>query len=87
MAKCKFCNQKISDEVTDCTGNRVVYFYNLSIELPSIPYENEDGKPCRDCGVSPSCYHHPGCDQEECPHCHGQYISCDCDSSHERIVS
>jgi hypothetical protein len=23
-------------------------------------------------------FHHPGCDTEECPKCHGQLISCGC---------
>jgi hypothetical protein len=33
---------------------------------------------CRDCMASDGNFHHPGCDQEECPKCRGQLISCGC---------
>ena len=33
---------------------------------------------CSDCGVIVDGVHHPGCDMEECPQCHGQLISCGC---------
>ena len=36
-------------------------------------------QPCGDCAVPVGAYHIPGCDVEECPRCHGQSISCDCD--------
>jgi hypothetical protein len=35
-------------------------------------------KTCHDCGVSWGGIHHNGCDFEICPHCLGQFISCDC---------
>jgi hypothetical protein len=34
--------------------------------------------PCGDCGVHAGGTHHPGCDLEECPRCHGQLFSCGC---------
>lgn len=40
---------------------------------------------CHDCGVAPGKLHHPGCDVEECPRCHGQAISCDCPADEEKI--
>lgn len=36
------------------------------------------GLPCGDCGVSWGGLHHPGCDLQRCPVCHGQLISCGC---------
>jgi hypothetical protein len=37
-----------------------------------------DPSRCHDCLVLPGHYHHVGCDWEECPRCHGQYIGCEC---------
>jgi hypothetical protein len=31
---------------------------------------------CHDCGTTKGHYHHPGCDCEECPYCHGQLLQC-----------
>lgn len=33
---------------------------------------------CGDCAALPGQFHVPGCDQEECPGCRGQSISCGC---------
>lgn len=34
---------------------------------------------CRDCGAAVGEYHGPNCTQEECPNCHGQLATCECD--------
>lgn len=34
---------------------------------------------CRDCGVAKGNYHHDTCDQEECPVCARQLLSCECE--------
>lgn len=55
--------------------------------LPRIPFglegfrnpENARTEPCRHCGTIFGKLHDPGCDYEECPVCHGQVMSCDCD--------
>src|SRR5690349_7053070 len=33
---------------------------------------------CHDCHVKDGGNHHPGCDDDQCPRCHGQLISCGC---------
>jgi hypothetical protein len=33
---------------------------------------------CHDCNAKKGQFHHPGCDMEECPKCHGQAICCGC---------
>jgi hypothetical protein len=33
---------------------------------------------CGDCDVRKGQFHVIGCDQEQCPACKGQFISCDC---------
>jgi len=43
-----------------------------------------DGKRCHDCGAKVGHYHHPGCDVEECPSCHGQILGCECLESDEK---
>src|SRR5260370_16327361 len=35
--------------------------------------------PCHDCGVTKGQLHIPCCEVEECPNCHTQLVSCDCD--------
>jgi hypothetical protein len=39
---------------------------------------NEPGGRCHDCGAKHGKLHHFGCDEERCPQCGGQLISCGC---------
>lgn len=61
---------------------------NRTIELQGevynlIPYGSEQSEwhdiRCHDCGVKRGGYHHPRCDVEECPRCHGQLLGCYCE--------
>jgi hypothetical protein len=38
--------------------------------------------PCADCRVLKGEFHVDGCDGEECPQCHGQLVTCDCDTEY-----
>lgn len=40
---------------------------------------------CNDCGARRGNFHHPPCDREECPRCHGQFLLCQGDRSHGGI--
>lgn len=83
MAKCDYCNMKMTDKV----GCTLSVFDDLPGGLPikRVKYGNEpddwgakSGKPCGDCGCPPKTFHHPGCDVETCPVCFGQSLSCGC---------
>ncbi len=37
------------------------------------------GHPCPDCGVTLGVRHLPNCDQEQCPACHAQALTCNCE--------
>lgn len=76
MAKCGWCKKEMTAvTTTSCSGNAVVDFPDGS-SLPAVPAQ-EDGR-CSDCGVEDGGFHHPGCDREQCPKCHGQLIGCGC---------
>lgn len=80
MAICEMCNQ----EMTTANGCTELTINVNNKEMGRMAYGTEDGairwkhERCHDCGAKWAHKHHPGCDMEECPSCHGQLISCDC---------
>jgi hypothetical protein len=65
-----------------CEGNSVIEYPDGST-LSKIRFNPKelhlpDWHRCLDCNVAPGGYHHSNCDQESCPKCGGQLISCDC---------
>jgi hypothetical protein len=51
------------------------FYDRVPVDEMSLGRDNH----CGDCGASVGDWHDIGCDQEECPKCHGQLISCGCE--------
>lgn len=78
-ATCGACNQEM-EPGTSCAKVPVEIH---GTDYDPIPYgEDWNGYDlpdhCHDCNTPKGGFHHPGCDMERCPVCHGQLISCGC---------
>jgi hypothetical protein len=93
MAVCALCQGEMLEGISCGTDPIIV----LGKVCPPIPFGSERarGVPrwlvaaathCNDCGVPKGGIHHHGCDIEECPVCHDQYISCACDEPFDHPV-
>jgi hypothetical protein len=94
MAICKYCEQEMhtADGCKKMPVNTVdgpfdpIPYGGEKQHLKEAPSPGQhhhgvligDPPRCHDCDALPGHYHHVGCDWEECPRCHGQYIGCDC---------
>jgi len=74
---CKFCMRNmLSASTTSCDCSTAI---SDGMIYDAVPFT--EGKPdarCPDCGVAIGGFHHSGCEQERCPKCDGQLISCRC---------
>jgi hypothetical protein len=83
MGICPRCRKETSDAaVTTCEENAFVTYPDGST-LQAIPYDPRrlhfpQWYRCPDCNIAPGGIHHANCDQEYCPKCGGQLISCSC---------
>jgi hypothetical protein len=83
MGICRKCRKEMSDaSVMTCEGNTSIEYPDGEV-LEPVPYDPKrihapNWFRCPDCNVVPGGIHHANCDQEYCPKCGGQLISCDC---------
>ena len=82
MAKCEYCNK----DMLKANGCIRVPIKHNGKEYEPIKvgdpgdwlYGWDENARCGDCGAKVGNFHHPGCDNERCPVCGLQLISCDC---------
>ena len=82
MASCKYCGlTKFSSK--GCIGQP--FEFNDGKTIKPLKYGEDRNyeilhTACPGCGCHKGYYHHPGCNQEVCPVCGKQAISCHCES-------
>jgi hypothetical protein len=90
MGICTKCHREMSDaSVTTCDANVSIEYPDGTVLLP-VPYDPRKNHfpqwfRCPDCNVAPGGRHHSNCDQEYCPRCGGQLISCACFDAQDGI--
>lgn len=94
MAKCNYCGlEMLSADGCKCTSVGIIDVTDWDKEKPEekiftrIKYGGvgdrlrgtvNPNERCRDCGCKYGYFHHWLCDQETCPKCGGQILSCTC---------
>lgn len=70
MANCSCCDQEMTDAVS--CGVEALHVEGRRVAM--VPADEA----CGDCLAPMEGMHHLGCDQQRCPLCRGQMISCGC---------
>ena len=78
MAECWFCHREMT--TADSCSDQHLTLDGTRYEMVRLGEEEgaptEEGDRCGDCGVASGGIHHPDCDIQECPICHGQVGLC-----------
>lgn len=83
MSVCQWCDQEMTRHI-GCTNNERISVNGQVLPTISEPLHGKEQANCHDCSAPLGSKHHPGCDNEICPGCGGQMISCDCE--HVEVV-
>lgn len=86
----QFFGQTMSQDAADYLAQvqlQTQYVDSQGLSYRRIPYGSEkfrepfeaSGRHCRHCNTIFGKLHEPLCDYEECPKCHWQVMSCDCE--------
>lgn len=82
MAVCEYCKKdmlKANGCIPVPFPHKGRNYAPIKVGDPYDPYAGaKPGTRCGDCNALIGHYHHPGCDMERCPVCHGQALGCDC---------
>ena len=78
MVICEFCGQE--ERGSDTCVKRFERQLPFGGELDDWTF-GDSASGCGGCGGAVGGFHHPGCEVERCPKCHGQLITCDCETS------
>ncbi len=80
-ATCQACNREMAPGTGCASIREKMGDGSIVNRIPNF------GDTCGDCNAGAGQYHHPGCDMEECPVCHGQAMGCDCYLTPEELAS
>ncbi len=76
MKRCTYCNEDVK-MVKSCSNNkggRKIHFFDG--DVTAIPWSGKGE--CPECHVPRGEFHHPGCDEEDCPKCKNKLTKCQC---------
>ena len=73
---CEICGKSL--ELSEGCSTGKIYINGIMYKRIPVFGRMKNGR-CVDCNARYGMYHHWGCDQEICPACGGQLLSCSCE--------
>lgn len=80
MVKCELCKREMTSENYCSYDLLIAKDGEVTKRFTGSDGFHKEGSTCLDCGiiVKKGNYHHKDCDNETCPKCKGQLITCGC---------